>query len=220
MFLRNVGLPSGRLPAVTDLLEPRRRPAQARSQVKFDRLLDVSRELLLEVGFESFTCDEVAQRAEVPIGTLYQFFANKYVIVCELDRQQAVAVREELAQLASQIPSLDWLTMMDRLLDHMAAFWREDPSRRAVWYAVQSTPATRATAAVTERELAAEVARVLAPLTPGTPRERRRIIGEVVVHIVYSMLNFSVRDGQEHAEAVIELKRLLAAYLLAAEATH
>ena len=200
-----------------EILEPRRRPTQERSQRKFDLLLQVSRDLLLEVGFESFTCEEVAHRAELPIGTLYQFFANKYVIVCELDRRDAVAVREELARFAGEIPTLDWLRFLNRLVDHMAALWLADPSRRAVWHAVQSTPATRATAAVTERELAAEVARALAPLTPGTPRERRRIMAEVLVHVTYSMLNFSVRDGQGHAEAVIELKRLLAAYLLSGE---
>ncbi len=203
----------------TEILEPRRRPSQERSQVKFDHLLQVSRELLTEVGFEKFTCEEVAHRAGLPIGTLYQFFANKYVIVCELDREHAVAVREEIGALAAQIPSLDWLDLLDRLLEHLVTLWRTDPSRRAVWHAVQSTPATRATAAVTERELAAEVARVLAPLTPGTPRDRRRIIAEVIVHVTYSMLNFSSRAGQEHEEAVIELKRLLAAYLLAAEST-
>lgn len=201
-----------------EILEPRRRPTQERSQKKFDLLLQVSRALLLEVGFESFTCEEVAQRAELPIGTLYQFFANKYVIVCELDRQDAVAVREELESFAAEIPTLDWLRFLDRLIDHMAQLWRDDRSRRAVWHAVQATPATRATAAVTERELAAGVASALAPLTPGTPRARRRIMAEVIVHVVYSMLNFSIRDGQEHGEAVIELKRLLAAYLLAAEA--
>ncbi|MCK5890191.1 MAG: TetR/AcrR family transcriptional regulator [Aeromicrobium sp.] len=201
-----------------EILEPRKRPTQERSQKKFDLLLAVSRELLLEVGFESFTCEEVAQRAELPIGTLYQFFANKYVIVCELDRQDAVAVKSELEAFAGQIPTLDWLRFLDRLIDHIAALWVADPSRRAVWHAVQATPATRATAAVTERDLAASVAHALAPLTPGTPRERRRIVAEVLVHVTYSMLNFSIRDGQAHAEAVIELKRLLAAYLLAAEA--
>lgn len=203
---------------MTDLLEPRKRPAQERSRLKFDQLLQASRDVLMDVGFESFTCEEVAHRAGVPIGTLYQFFANKYVIVCELDRVDAVAVQEELKVLASQLPTLDWLVLVDRLIDHVAELWRKDPSRRAVWHAVQSTPATRATAAVTERELAAEVARVLAPLTPGTPRERRRISAEVIVHVVYSMLNFSVRDGQEHAEAIIELKRLLTSYLLSSEA--
>jgi AcrR family transcriptional regulator len=200
-------------------LEPRRRPTQERSHKKFDHLLEVSRELLLEVGFESFTCEEVAHRAGLPIGTLYQFFQNKYVIVCELDRVDAVAVRQELEQFASEIPSLDWLKFLDRLIDHVAALWTGDPSRRAVWHAVQSTPATRATAAVTERELAGQVAYVLGPLTPGTPRERRTIMAEVIIHVVYSMLNFSIRDGQSHEEAVVELKRLLAAYLLSSDNT-
>jgi AcrR family transcriptional regulator len=204
---------------VTTLLEPRRRPTQERSRLKFQQLLDESRQLLLDVGFESFTCDEVANRAGLPIGTLYQFFANKYVIVCELDRQDAVAVRKELASLASELPTLDWMRLLDRLIDHMAALWVADPSRRAVWLAVQSTPSTRATAAVIEREFAADVARVLAPLTPSTPRDRRKIMAEVIVHIVYSMLNFSVRDGQEHREAVTELKSLLLGYLLSAESS-
>jgi AcrR family transcriptional regulator len=202
-----------------EILEPRRRPTQDRSQKKFDHLLQVARELLLEVGFEAFTMEEVARRAGLPIGTLYQFFQNKYVMVCELDRVDAVAVRQELEQFASEIPSLDWLKFLDKLIDHVAALWASDPSRRAVWHAVQSTPATRATAAVTERELAADVARVLAPLTPGTPRERRRIMAEVIIHVAYSMLNFSIRDGQSHDEAVGELKRLLAAYLLSADTT-
>lgn len=202
-----------------EILEPRRRPTQERSQKKFDHLLQVARELLLEVGFEAFTMEEVARRAGLPIGTLYQFFQNKYVMVCELDRVDAVAVRQELEQFASEIPSLDWLKFLDRLIDHVAALWASDPSRRAVWHAVQSTPATRATAAVTERELAADVARVLAPLTPGTPRDRRRIMAEVIIHVAYSMLNFSIRDGQSHEEAVVELKRLLAAYLLSADTT-
>ncbi len=199
-----------------EILEPRRRPTQERSHKKFDHLLEVSRELLLEVGFESFTCEEVAHRAGLPIGTLYQFFQNKYVIVCELDRVDAVGVREELEQFANEIPSLDWLKFLDRLIDHVAALWTSDPSRRAVWHAVQSTPATRATAAVTERELATQVAYVLGPLTPGTPRERRTIMAEVIIHVVYSMLNFSIRDNQSHEEAVVELKRLLMAYLLSA----
>ena len=43
------------------------------------------------------------------------------------------------------------------------------------------------------------------------------MMAEVLVHVVYSMLNFSVQDGQSHADAVAELKRLMIAYLLVAE---
>ncbi|WP_374107234.1 MULTISPECIES: TetR/AcrR family transcriptional regulator [unclassified Rhodococcus (in: high G+C Gram-positive bacteria)] len=198
-------------------LLPRRRPTQERSKRKFDALLTASRELLTDVGFESFTCEEVAARAGLPIGTLYQFFANKYVIVCELGRQDLAGVRQEFADFDGEVPSLDWLRFLDDFLDHLSSLWTSDPSRREVWLAMQSTPATRATGMIHEKAFAAQVERVLAPLTPRTPRARRNLMAEVLVHVVYSMLNFSVQDGQSHADAVAELKRLMGAYLLVAE---
>lgn len=198
-------------------LLPRKRPTQERSQRKFDALLAASRELLTDVGFESFTCEEVAARADVPIGTLYQFFANKYVIVCELNRQDLVGVQHELAQFGGEVPSLDWLRFLNSFVDHMSGLWTSDPSRREVWLAMQSTPSTRATGVIHEKQFAETVAKMLGPLTPRTRRDRRLMMAEVLVHVVYSMLNFSVQDGQSHADAVAELKRLMIAYLLVAE---
>ncbi|MCW4352125.1 TetR family transcriptional regulator [Hoyosella sp. YIM 151337] len=205
--------PSG---APEELL-PRRRPAQERSRRKFEAILNASRDLLVEVGFESFTCEEVANRAGVPIGTLYQFFANKYVIVCELDRHDLVGVQRELAAFQTMVPTLQWPIILNRFLDHLADLWLNDPSRRAVWLAVQSTPATRATAAIYERALAQQVSELLQPLFPSADSAYRQKIAEVLVHIAYSMLNFAVRDGQNHPEAVSELKRLLGSYLLQTE---
>jgi hypothetical protein len=69
-----------------------------------------------------------------------------------------------------------------------------------------------------ERDLAAQVTRILAPLTPGSKISDRQTIAEVIVHVTYSMLNFSIRDGQSHPDAVVQLKTLLTGYLLAAEA--
>ncbi|RPA58320.1 TetR/AcrR family transcriptional regulator [Gordonia oryzae] len=202
----------------TQPLVPRKRPTQERSKRKFSAMLASARELLTEVGFESLTCEEIASRAEVPIGTLYQYFANKYVIVCELDRLDTVAVREELTAFASEVPSLEWPVLLEKFLDHLAALWRDDPSRRAVWLAVQSTPATRATASQNERVLADQVSRLIAPLTP-SQRARREMMSQVLVHTAYSLLSFSVQDGHNHPETVTELKRMLAGYLLLEEST-
>jgi AcrR family transcriptional regulator len=202
--------------AIDELL-PRRRPTQERSRRKFEALLSASRELLVEVGFESFTCEEVAARAGVPIGTLYQFFANKYVIVCELDRQDLVGVQREIAAFAAEIPSLDWPSFLNKFIDHMAALWLTDPSRSAVWLAVQTTPATRQQSANHERALAQQVVQLLAPLFPAAERRYRSMVADVCVHVVYSMLNFSIRDGQSHPDSVAELKKLLSAYLIVSE---
>src|SRR5699024_692928 len=52
-------------PPMTDknpvLLAPRRRPAQARSRVRFERILKAARDVLVDLGFESFTFDEVSK---------------------------------------------------------------------------------------------------------------------------------------------------------------
>ena len=95
------------MPESAEPLVPRKRPTQERSKRKFQAMLEAARELLIDVGFESLTCEEIATRAEVPIGTLYQYFANKYVIVCELDRQDTVGVREELAAFAPTLSPAD-----------------------------------------------------------------------------------------------------------------
>jgi len=196
---------------------PRRRPSQERSRRRFDDLLRAARALLVEVGFEAYTSEQVAQRAGVPIGSLYQFFGNKYAIICELDRLDTANVQNELERFSTEIPSLNWAQLLEKLLDHLAALWRTDPSRRAVWLAMQATPPTRAIAAAHERDLATQVTRLLAPLTPGSNVAQRQVIAEVVVHVTYSMLNFSIRDGQSHPDAVVQLKTLLTGYLLAAE---
>ena len=59
---------------------------------------------------------------------------------------------------------------------------------------------------------------VLAPLTPGSASSHRQTLAEVIVHVTYSMLNFSIRDGQSHPDAVVQLKSMLTHYLLATEA--
>ncbi|AUH69421.1 MULTISPECIES: TetR family transcriptional regulator [Gordonia] len=197
-------------------LVPRKRPTQERSRRTFESILTAAREVLIDVGFESLTCEQIAARAELPIGTIYQYFANKYVVVCELDRNDSSAVRDELTSFASEIPSLKWPELLEKFLDHLAELWRTDPSRRAVWLAVQSTPATRATASINEGILADQVARILAPLTPDQ-RDRRAMMAQVLVHTAYSLLSFSVQDGHDHEMTVYELKRMLGGYLMLEE---
>ncbi|MFT3714809.1 MAG: TetR/AcrR family transcriptional regulator [Gordonia sp. (in: high G+C Gram-positive bacteria)] len=202
--------------AETEPLVPRRRPTQERSRRTFDALLTAARELLVEDGFDSLTCEQVAARADVPIGTLYQYFANKYVIVCELDRADTTGMSSELSAFAAEIPSLQWPALLEKFLDHLADRWRDEPSRRAVWLAVQSTPATRTTAVLNERILADQVAGILAPLFPHQP-ERRARMAQVIVHTSYSLLSYSVQDDHDHQAIVTELKRMLGGYLLSVQ---
>lgn len=204
-----------------EILRPRRTPVQERSRKRYARMLTAARNVLVDVGFESFTFDEVARQADIPIGTLYQFFANKYVMICELDRQDTDAVLAEMTRFAKHIPALEWPEFLSEFIDHLASLWRKDVSRRAVWLAVQSTPATRATAQDTKARLVTEIAKVLRPLAPSSGDEALEFMADLLINATYALLNYSVdRPGSDterelHYELTVqEIKRMVISYLM------
>lgn len=83
----------------------RRRPVQQRSLERYGRILDACAGLLDEVGATALTTKEVAQRAQVPIGTLYQFFAGKEDLLAALATRNLDRYLQRLdARLAAAAP--------------------------------------------------------------------------------------------------------------------
>lgn len=83
----------------------RRRPVQQRSQERYGRILDACAGLLDEVGATALTTKEVAQRAQVPIGTLYQFFAGKEDLLAALATRNLDSYLQRLGtRLAASAP--------------------------------------------------------------------------------------------------------------------
>lgn len=196
-------------------LQVRHRPVQLRGQVRFDAILTAARDLLAEGGVEGFTIDDVATRAGIPVGSVYQFFPNKFAIVAELDAVDTAALIDDLAASAGRFALGDWQSETNDLIDLVAAHWVDDPTRRAVWLAMRSTAATRSLAAEHSRTLVTTLLPMIQLLTPGRTLEERVTISEVVVEMSQSLLHFSVSDGEPNPATVRELKRMLRAYLRA-----
>ncbi len=204
------------LPEAAADLRVRRRPVQERSRARFDAILSAARELLAHGGLEGFTVDDVAQRAGVPVGSVYQFFPNKFAIVAELDARDTESLIRDLVASSDRFTfGRGWQAETEDLIDLVAAHWVDDPTRRAVWLAMRSTAATRCLAAEHSRALVATLLPMVQRLTVGRPLEEQETICEVVVEISQSLLHFSVSDGEPNAATVRELKRLLRAYLRA-----
>lgn len=198
-----------------DLLAPRRRPATSRGQLRFDLILSTSRSLLLDTGVDALNSEDVAARAGIPVGSVYQYFPNKYAIVAELAEQDTTALEAAIEEYGAVFPAIDWQQQTDHLIDHLAEQWRLEPSRRSVWLAMQSIEPTRALAAQHSRRLTKAVLVLLEPLTPDLHSRRRLTVAEVVVEMCNSLLHFSVHDGHPHPATVRELKRALRSYLRA-----
>jgi AcrR family transcriptional regulator len=65
----------------TFALRPRKLPAQRRSQVTFDAVVDACTTLLPLLGYAGTTTNHIAERAGVNIASLYEYFPGKDALV-------------------------------------------------------------------------------------------------------------------------------------------
>ena len=79
-------------PSSQVLLEPRKSPVQARSTASVDAILEATIQVLLTVGKERLTTTKVALRADVSVGTLYQYFPNKSALLQAAVKRHLVEV--------------------------------------------------------------------------------------------------------------------------------
>lgn len=106
----------------------RRRPVQRRSLERFERMLDACAQLLDEVGYDELTTSQVAKRARVPIGTLYQFFDGKQALARALARRNLDLFLDRLHARFAAAPAVEtWADAASVVVAEFVAMKREVP---------------------------------------------------------------------------------------------
>src|SRR2546430_16154018 len=85
-------------PATDKRTSPRKMPTQARSRARVANILKAAGALLGELGYDGLSTNLVAERADVPVGSIYQFFEGKDDIVAALVEQ----FQDRIRRLASE----------------------------------------------------------------------------------------------------------------------
>lgn len=81
----------------------RRQPVQQRAEFTVAAIIDAARELLLKHGADAVTTRQVAGRAGVAVGTLYQYFPDRDAILMQLAYR---IMDDEVDRTARQLASL------------------------------------------------------------------------------------------------------------------
>jgi AcrR family transcriptional regulator len=64
-----------------DSLDPRKKPSQRRSRVTVDSIFEATIQVLLARGLDTITTTQIAERAGVGVGSIYQYFPNKNALL-------------------------------------------------------------------------------------------------------------------------------------------
>ncbi|MFY1676244.1 MULTISPECIES: TetR family transcriptional regulator [unclassified Streptomyces] len=105
----------------------RRAPVQRRSAERLEKILDACADLLDEVGYDALTTRSVAQRAGVPIGSVYRFFVDKRQLADALAQRNLERYAERVAGRLAPIRGEDWRAGLDVMLDEYLAMRRSAP---------------------------------------------------------------------------------------------
>jgi AcrR family transcriptional regulator len=81
-------------------VSPRKTPSQSRSQDTVAAILEGAARILEEQGFEGYGTNEIARRAGVSIGSLYQYFPGKDAVTGALIQRETAILLAETADLA------------------------------------------------------------------------------------------------------------------------
>ncbi|MBO0855470.1 MAG: TetR/AcrR family transcriptional regulator, partial [Nocardia sp.] len=99
----------------------RHRPAQHRARATREHILDTAARLFAERGITNTSTNRIAAEAEVSIGTVYRYFADRGVMVDELLERMMTDVERRLADRAADIGTAPPPQLIGSLLEELSA---------------------------------------------------------------------------------------------------
>ena len=189
---------------------------QARGRARIESILDAAEQLVAEVGYDEMSTNEVARRAGISPGSLYQFFGNKADLLAGLldryTRQFDALWDDQLTPAAATLPLEE---VVDHVLEAVVAFKAERPAFWALFHGSATSAPLAEAGRHLEDQLTARLDDLYALRAPHLAPERRRLVAEVSVATVRAVMPL-VTDGsgrRSTGDVLAEVKRVLIGYL-------
>jgi AcrR family transcriptional regulator len=130
--------------AATGLEQPvseptRRNPTQQRSRERQERILAVATQLIATKGSDQLKMSEIAERSEISIGSLYQYFPDKSSIIRTLAERYNAASRRCIEEALVAVQDAQGLAdAYSELLDQYYEIVQAEPAMRDIWSGMQA----------------------------------------------------------------------------------
>jgi AcrR family transcriptional regulator len=193
----------------------RKVPLQARSRVRVANILKAAGALLGEVGYDGLSTNLIAERAQVPVGSIYQFFEGKDDIVAALVEQfQDRILRLASEQLDAATARHDHAAFIARLVDGIAGIQADTSAFVCVFSGSQAHAQFDALARDLRRTLTRHLDRVFAEAFPRLQKDDRGRMLAAWSDITGAMIGSLDRSKPgERRKLLDELKIILSAHL-------
>ncbi|HEY9640694.1 MAG TPA: TetR/AcrR family transcriptional regulator [Coleofasciculaceae cyanobacterium] len=198
----------------------RRSPTGKRGQQRRELILDTAADLLASGGAEAINTNVLADRANISVGSVYQYFSNKEAILAALGERYMQQLKSNtIAALQQDVSGLDFAAMVDRVVDPMITFERQHPAFRHL-NAEQEGKGTLAEASKqVDQEILVMIynllLRVCPTLDPVKGWQAARVTKALYKGMSYLIQQEAeiIRAGGNIDEMIADMKRMMATYL-------
>lgn len=192
-------------------IEVRKRPVQARSKARVEAILDAARDIISEIGSDGMKMSVLAQRAGVPIGTVYQFFPNKsaviYTLVTDIMQQMHMALQAQM----EGIQSLDDASgRIDQMVRGYYQFLKDEPVMRDILGSTQGDKKLQALDQEDSRTNGTMMFERMKPFVAQQDHKRLMVVLFLNAHLTGSLTRLAVMEDADMAESLLQIfvKRL------------
>lgn len=201
-------------PALNTLTNRRKIPSQARSRARVERVLKAAAALLGEVGYAELSTNLIAERAKIPVGSIYQFFEDKDEIVAAVVDEFRKRILGLASELDVALARRDARGFIARLVDGIAAIQADASAFVCVFSASQAHGRFDGLARELRRTLSAHLDRTFADAFPQMPRDDRLRMLSAWADITAALIaNLDRSKPGERSKLLDELKIILCAHL-------
>lgn len=124
-------------PARMDLKQApnRRKPSQNRSKERVAIILETVKELIEEKGISNLKTSEIAKRASISEGSIYQYFSDKDTIILSLAEHFMKKIHVIVDKHIDKLHTMDDLEMvMNGNFDDIYELHRNESALRQIWF--------------------------------------------------------------------------------------
>src|SRR5262245_985078 len=202
-------------PATSPRSGLRKLPTQARSRARVEAILKAAGALLGEVGYDAVTTNLIAERAGVPVGSIYQFFETKDDIIAALVERFQTRIHKLVSEeLGAPSAAWDRHVFVAKLVDGIAGIQAEANAFVCVFSGSQSHARFDGLARELRATLIGHLDRVFAEAFPKLAKAERSRMLAAWSDITGAMLASLDRSKPgERGKLLEELKTILSAYL-------
>ncbi len=177
---------SGRKPS----LVAKKLPAQQRSVETYERILEVTAQILEDVGIEQLSTNMVCEFANITPPALYRYFPNKYALLSELGKRLMQRQNELIPRwitpeaLAGSTADLE--EALAGLMLETYRVTKRTPGGVWILRALRAVPALLAVRLDSHAQVTEAQGRLLIEAFPDVPRKELLVVSRIAVDMIYA----------------------------------